>query len=89
MSVVGNVVRPAILSVRVSETLTIQDIITMSGGFIDREYSTRPSALLRIQVGNHESEEIRIYKKDWGTPLSQLGVDASRLWQVDVDDGIF
>lgn len=88
MSVVGHVVRPAILRVRVSGTLTIQDIITMSGGFIDSEHATRPSAMLHLQVGNHESEKIRFYRKDWGTPLSQLGVEASRLWKVDVDDGI-
>jgi protein involved in polysaccharide export with SLBB domain len=86
LMVVGDVVNPGIYYIRDFDSLVVQDIVEVAGGVIAKEHGSRLSVVF-IQLANPVSGEIRIYEKDFSTPLSRLGIDLVQFQKLRVDGG--
>lgn len=84
--VVGDVTNPAIYHIRKADAVRVQDIVLIAGGVIPEERGSRLSVGF-IQLGNPVSDEIRIYEKDFLTPLRRLGIDLEQFHKIRVYGG--
>lgn len=73
--VAGDVVRPVVVDVRAHGRLTVQELISMAGGWSRVEGEGRRLAVLCRRPGTIGERRVSIRREKFSTPLSELDVD--------------